>query len=132
MKRSFAVVRRVGMALGLLLGLGGCHSTPAVVPSGTPVLQFSPQTATVLLDDQPLLLRAAASAPARVRVATGPHRLEVRAIGYLTRFQDVQVQTGADSVLSVSLHPDPESDLEPQGAATQPFAPRPRELPALP
>lgn len=131
MIRSFSVrkQRAVRLCLPFVVGLCGCHAAPATPPLGTLVLGVSPVTATVFLDEQPLLLRQTGGQPARVRMPAGPHRLEVRAVGYLTRFYDLAVRASADSVLSVSLHPDPEADLDTQSAATTPFAPRPLPIP---
>ena len=96
------------------------------------MLSVAPQRSTVLVDDRPLLLPTNGQQPTRVRVSVGPHRIEVRALGHLTRYFDVAIQAGTDSVLLAALHPDPEAEADSTAAATPAFAPRARELPTLP
>ena len=121
--------RALGACLVALVA--GCHGPPAP-PTGILVLSVVPQRSTVLLDDRPLVVQTTGQQPARVRLGVGPHRVEVRAMGHLTRFYDVAIKAGADAVLLASLHPDPESEPDSSPAATPAFAPRARELPTLP
>lgn len=117
----------------LLLGcvsVAGCHPQAPPVPTTTLVLSVSPPLATVLLDDQPILVRSQAGGPARLTLPVGAHRLEVRALSHLPAYRDVLCKAGEESVLSVTLRRDPDADADSDTTASQPFTPRPPELPA--
>ena len=124
-------------SFALLLGaatLAGCHRQASPTQTATLLLSVSPQVATVLLDDQPVLARSTTAGPIRLRIVSGAHRLEVRALSHLTAYREVAVRPGEESVISVSLRRDPEAESEPASppAAKQPFSPsaRPLELPS--
>jgi hypothetical protein len=117
----------------LLLGcvsVAGCHPQIPPVPTTTLVMSVSPPLATVLLDDQPILLRTQTGGPARLKLPVGAHRLEVRALSHLTAYRDVVCKAGEESVLSITLRRDPDADSDSETTAPKPFSPRPPELPA--
>ncbi len=124
-----ATIRRWTLWIGVVL-VAGCHSQPTPRPTGTLVMNISPSLAAVLLDDQPLLVRTPTGGPARLRVEAGAHRIEVRALGHLTAYRDVVTRPGEESLLSVTLQRDPETEAESESPPKQPFAPRLPELPA--
>ncbi len=54
-----------GVVFGALLfgAVAGCHRQASPAPTATLVLSVTPTVATVLLDDQPLLVRSASGGP---------------------------------------------------------------------
>lgn len=127
----------ISLSGALLVGaviLAGCHRQASPAPTATLVLSVSPSVATVLLDDQPLLVRSASGGPARVRIPSGQHRIEVRALRHLAAYREVVAKPGEEAIVNVSLRRDPEAepDVGSDSATGQPFAPspRPKELPA--
>lgn len=113
-----------------LAALTGCHPQVPPTPTSTLVLTVSPQSSSVLLDEQPLLIRSTTGGPARLRLAVGPHRLEVRALGHLSAYRDVDVRAGVDAAVSVTLRPDP--DAESDASAPSPMLGLPAAVPPLP
>ena len=125
-----------GVVFGALLfgAVAGCHRQASPAPTATLVLSVSPAVTTVLLDDQPLLVRSASGGPVRLRVPVGPHRIEVRALRHLAAYREVVATQGEEAKVSITLRRDPEAepDADSDASVGQPFAPTPRppELPA--
>lgn len=108
-----AMLRTLTVCIPTLSGLAGCHPQVPPTPTSTLLLRVSPQTSSVLLDDQPLLVRSTTGGPVRLRVPVGPHRLEVRALGHLSAYRDVDVRAGVESSVLVTLRPDPDAEFDP-------------------
>ncbi len=108
------------LAVPTLTAVSGCHPQVPPTQTSTLLLQVSPQTSSVLLDDQPLLARSTTGGPVRLRVPVGPHRLEVRALGHLSAYREVDVRAGAESSLVVTLRPDPDAELDQSAPASSP------------
>jgi len=118
-----------GALLWVCVSVAGCHPQIPPVSTTTLVMSVSPPLATVLLDDQPILLRTRAGGPARLKLPVGAHRLEVRALSHLTAYREVVCKAGEESVLSITLRRDPDADADSETTAPKPFSPRPPELP---
>ncbi len=126
-------VRSVLFGALLIGAFSGCHRQASPAPTATLVLSVSPQVASVLLDDQPLLVQSTSGGPVRLRIPVGQHRIEVRALRHLAAYRDVIATQGQEAKVSITLRRDPEaeSDAGSDSSVGQPFAPTPRPL-ALP
>jgi formylglycine-generating enzyme required for sulfatase activity len=90
---------------------------------GTVRLQVSPSDARVLVDGRP---RGQGSQA--LRLATGPHRIEVRREGYVSQQHSVTARSGIDQSLKVDLSAvasTPAPKQETSATATRPAAPAP-------
>lgn len=116
---------------GLLMLASACRSSPT--PTATPretgqlVLQLRPKTASVVLDERPLLVPRSDGEVA-LGLPAGAHRIEVFAPGYFTAYRDVKLVPGSPVTLQVELRADP--DAAPDTAPARPFGPRPAPIEA--
>lgn len=115
--------------LGLLILASACRSSPTVTPreTGQLVLQLRPKTASVVLDERPLLVPRSDGEVA-LGLPAGAHRVEVFAPGYFTAYRDVKLVPGSPVTLQVELRADP--DAAPDTAPARPFGPRPAPIEA--
>ena len=108
----------------------GCRSAPSTkqsLPSGQVWLQLEPPSASVIIDEKPLLVPREAGG-LRLSMPIGPHRFEISAPGYFAAYRDVTVQTGSPQSVQIALRPDPDAAID--SAPARPFGPRPRPLDA--
>lgn len=115
------------LTLGLLLG-GGCKSAPSAKPTGVLWLNLKPPSATVLVDEQPIVARPGA-VTLRIALRAGPHRLELRAPGHFPAYRDLELPSAGELRLDVALRPDP--DAEPEAPA-RPLGQLPPPVPEIP
>ena len=111
--RALGPLLTVGLLLGLLLG-GGCKSAPAAQPTRVLWLSHKPPSATVLVDEQPIVARPGA-VTLRIALRAGPPRLELRAPGHFPAYRDLELPSAGELRLDVALRPDP--DAEPEAPA---------------
>lgn len=114
------------MAALFLLALPACRSAPATtksLPSGQVWLQLEPATASVIIDERPLLVPREAGG-LRLAMPIGPHRFEVSAPGYFAAYREVTVQLGSPQSVQITLRADP--DAAPDATPARPFGPPPR------
>lgn len=120
-----------GPSLLALLGLlSACRSGPTPTPSaskntGQLVLVLSPKTASVVLDERPLLVPRSDGSVA-LGMPAGAHRVEVFAPGYFTAYREVVLTPASPVTLQVTLRADP--DAQPDTAPARPFGPRPAAI----
>ena len=114
------------LTLGLLLG--GCKSAPPAKPTGVLWLNLKPPSATVLVDEQPIVARPGA-VTLRIALRAGPHRLELRAPGHFPAYRDLELPSAGELRLDVALRPDP--DAEPEAPA-RPLGQLPTQVPEVP
>ena len=120
-----------GRALLLTVLLAaGCKSAPTAKPTGVLWLNLSPPSATVIVDEQPLLARPGA-VTLRIALRAGPHRLELRAPAYFPAYRDLDIPSAGESRLTVALRPDPDAELESAGP-TRALGQLPTVLPEVP
>lgn len=117
----------LGPLLALLLG-GGCKSAPPAKPSGVLWLNLKPPSATVLVDEQPIVARPGA-VTLRIALRAGPHRLELRAPGHFPAYRDLELPSAGELRLDLALRPDP--DAEPEAPA-RPLGQLPTPVPEVP
>jgi hypothetical protein len=125
-----------GLRTLLLLGTAGCLSGclrgPAAKPTGILLLDLSPPSATVLIDEQPVAARMGA-ATLRISLSTGAHRLEIRAPAYFPAYRDLSIARASQSRLMVALRPDPDAELDSQSSTlARPLGQLPSTIPELP
>jgi hypothetical protein len=90
--------------LGLLLALFvGCATMGAGPPSTSFKIAGNVPDATVWIDDH-LVGRVSELAKSEKRLPLGFHRLEVRAPGFYSFFQEVDAQAGAAVIVRADLH----------------------------
>lgn len=122
-----------GRARGLLLALlfcGGCKSAPVAKPTGVLWLNLSPPSATVIIDEQPILARPGA-VTLRIVLRAGTHRLELRAPSYFPAYRDLDIASAGERHLDVALRADP--DAEPAGLLpVRPLGQLPTTVPEVP
>lgn len=124
------VLFRIAVSLCLFSLVSACRSGPTPTdsrskPLGQLVLQLSPKTASVVLDERPLLVPRSDGSVA-LGVPIGSHRVEVFAPGYFTAYRDVQLTAGSPVTLQITLRADP--DAAPDTAPARPFGPRPAAI----
>lgn len=111
-----------------LAALPACRSAPTPtknLPSGQVWLQLEPASASVIIDERPLLVPREAGG-LRLAMPIGSHRFEVSAPGYFAAYREITVQTGSPQQLQIALRPDP--DAAPDSAPARPFGPRPQPI----
>jgi hypothetical protein len=125
---------RHALALFLLglIGCLGCKSAPTQKPSGILWLNLSPPSATVIVDEQPVVARPGA-VTLRISLRPGPHRLMLRAPGHFTAYRDVDIVSapGGDRHLDVALRPDPDAEQE-LATPARPLGELPTRTPEVP
>lgn len=117
------------LALALLL-VAGCKSAPPAKPAGVLWLNLKPPSATVLLDEQPVVARPGA-VTLRIAVRPGAHRLELRAPGHFTAYRDLDIASAGEVRIDLALRPDPDAEPQSDAPARLP-GPLPPKLPELP
>lgn len=115
------------LTVGLLL-TGGCKTAPPAKPGGVLWLNLRPPSATVLVDEQPIVARPGA-VTLRIALRAGPHRLELRAPGHFPAYRDLELPSAGELRLDVALRPDP--DAEPDAPA-RPLGQLPTRVPEIP
>ncbi len=118
----------LALAAIFLAAVPACRSAPTTtknLPSGQVWLQLEPPSASVIIDERPLLVPAEAGG-LRLAMPIGPHRVEVSAPGYFAAYREITVQIGSPQAVQIALRPDP--DAAPDSAPARPFGPRPRPL----
>lgn len=118
------------LCLGALAALSACRTGPTPTsnrakPTGQLVLVVSPPTASVVLDERPLLVPRS-DGSVTLGMPAGSHRVEVFAPGYFTAYREVQLSAGSPVTLQVALRADP--DAPPDTAPARPFGPRPAAI----
>lgn len=126
--RSLAGRRLLALGPLLALLLGGCKSAPPAKPSGILWLNLKPPSATVLVDEQPIVARPGA-VTLRIALRAGPHRLELRAPGHFPAYRDLELPSAGELRLDLALRPDP--DAEPEAPA-RPLGQLPTPVPEVP
>lgn len=118
------------LALLALLLAAGCKSAPAAKPTGILWLNLKPPSATVLVDEQPVVARPGA-VTLRIAIGAGAHRLELRAPGHFPAYRDLDIPSAGEVRMDLALRPDP--DAEPLGdGPARPLGPPPLKSPELP
>jgi hypothetical protein len=108
----------------------GCKSTPAAKPSGVLWLNLSPPTATVIVDEQPILARPGA-VTLRISLRPGAHRLELRAPAYFPAYRDLDIPSAGERRLDITLRADPDAE-PPTSGPTRPLGQLPTAIPEVP
>ena len=121
--------RLLGLALALLAA-GGCKSAPTAKPTGILWLNLSPPSATVIIDEQPILARPGA-VTLRISLRAGTHRLELRAPAYFPAYRDLDIPSAGERRLELALRADPDAE-SPAAAPTRPLGQLPTVVPEVP
>jgi hypothetical protein len=108
----------------------GCKSAPTAKPTGILWLNLSPPSATVIVDEQPLLARPGA-VTLRISLRAGPHRLLLRAPSYFPAYRDLDIPSAGERHLDVALRPDPDGEL-PSASPARPLGQLPTAIPEVP
>lgn len=93
---------RILLVLTLLVTVG-CATAGFGPPTVSLRVSSNVPDATVWVDDR-LVATVADFAKAEKRIATGFHRIEVRAPGYYSHFQELEVKPGTPVTLQAPLH----------------------------
>lgn len=125
-----AVYVPAALCLGALTAFSACRTGPTPTadhakPTGQLVLILSPPTASVVLDERPLLVPRS-DGSVTLGIPAGSHRIEVFAPGYFAAYREVQLSPGSPVTLQVALRADP--DAPPDTAPARPFGPRPAAI----
>ena len=118
------------LALSVLVSLGCKSAPPPPPPSGVVVLQVEPASASLLVDEQPVMSTPGA-ARRKLSLPAGAHRLEARASGYFPLYRDLQVIAAQEQPLTLTLRADPDAE-PPDTSSVRPLGTLSPRLPEVP
>jgi hypothetical protein len=95
----------------LLAAVSGCHA-PEQRPDATLSVRIHQAQAAVYLDDA-LLPVPPGQSEGRTKLFSGLHRIEVRAPGCFTAYQEVFIPKGQAKAVDLVLRQDPDEETEP-------------------